>query len=91
MAEYGDVVLEGEPLNVTELSDIENLTKNIKNKYALSEPIQSGFLQISRSHKAFCTECYYLFRMTAKTNLSTTILLHSEGSSVPLREGKLIK
>lgn len=40
---------------------------------------------------SFCFNCYYLFRVRAESVLSTSMLLHSEGSSVPLREGKVIR
>jgi hypothetical protein len=50
-----------------------------------------GSLTISNRSKLFCSDCYYLLRISALSNVSTTVLLHTNSSAVSLRSGKVVK
>lgn len=92
MSEYGQVKFIGKAL--PSLATTSSLPLEVSSKpptpYAFNNPKQKDSLTISPAEAGFCVDCTYLFECYAEANLRTTVLLHSEGSSVPLITGKTV-
>lgn len=93
MLDHGYISYRANALTNTNISDLAMILEDNKamKHWEFAGATHDVSLIVDKANDYFCVDCYYLIEVSSEQAAFVTLLLHSNGSAIPLRENRYVR